>query len=592
MDVILLLINFTFSHFYNIKTGCLIENLGIIKFELINDTLTIEGELQGDFSHYSAKTFDSQRIFNDDYIRFVLSDGTNSYSYIFNPAGTRRDELVFIDDFYTSYQWDGTWNVTSNYSDSLWKFNVKIFNWYEKKFRVQVVIHQSKTNMDYCLSICKNPVYCYKKFKEISLKNIGYTWNWRIKPYFAIKKLRSAGTSYGVDALLYKASKIKIGVTLNPDYSELESDPEMIDLEDKPIYLPEKRDFFKDDLDFMKFYTRSIRKPLWGIKFVKRSPNPSFLTFLLRDSTGVFYFYDYLKYRLFGIYNSFSSMIYETGHTRSFSLSYNTQMNPFPTVSVGGGFNLYIKNKKTGVSYNFGFGRYNNVKGLNMVITATGRDSFYLPETELLFLSYINKTMISIWYKFPFNKYSISDIQISGVTHNWFDWDFGNKRYNKNTFSIDLGFKNNWDASLFIVDEWMDWKGILKFVGASIYKITSGWDVFSFSIEKGVIVNSEFINETASFGKSFKFLNFSLDFDNYTFNNKNEFLLRFKTELQFFKWILFRSYFQTNTFTTRRTLNILVDYSKTRLKLVSGLNKISTSDSTKYIYTVKMIVKL
>ncbi len=595
-SLILILISMvTFRSFYNVKTQQVV-NIGTVGFELQGDTLIFTGRIRGDFSHSSVKTYDSPRIFNDDYVRLIVSDGSNSYSFIFNPAGTKRDEIVYINSFYTSPQWDGNWDVISNFKDSMWIFKVKIYNWFLRKFRVQVIIHEVKGNRDLVLSVCKNPLYCYKNFRVIHFKKMETAWIWSLKPYFALKYQENEKvlTSLGADLTISRGAKLKLGVTLNPDYSELESDPEMIDLEGKPIYLPEKRDFFKDDIDYMNFYTRSISKPLWGIKVVRRSANPSFLSFIVRDSAGINYFYNYLNYRLTGVSASVSSMIYDSTRKRSYHFSFGTLVNAVQNTSVNAEIDLYRRGEKTGFSYDFGFGRYRNVQGFNAVLTLSGRDSLYAPETQLLFLNFIHKSMISLWYKWNLNFHGISSAQVSAVTHNWFDWNFANKRYNKNTFSVDVNFRNGWRSSFFVVDEWMDWQGILKFAGISTSKISSGWDVVSLDLIKGVIGDEGFFNTAVSFGKSLDLLNFSIELDHYYYGKgkKSKYIARLKGEMKLLKRILLRTFLQTNTFSSKKTLNFLVDYEWKRFKLLSAANFIEYSGNMRKIYTVKFVFEI
>ena len=58
---------------------------------------------------------------------------------------------------------------------------------------------------------------------------------------------------------------------LNPDFAQVEADPERINLSDRPERFPEKRPFFQEGAELFRtpgeiFYTRKIENPLVGIK--------------------------------------------------------------------------------------------------------------------------------------------------------------------------------------------------------------------------------------------------------------------------------------------------------------------------------------
>ena len=71
-------------------------------------------------------------------------------------------------------------------------------------------------------------------------------------------------------------SDLMLDVTLNPDYSQIEADPDRIELNERYTeMLPEKRPFFTEGTDIFAsnqslFYSRSITNPLAGLKLTGR----------------------------------------------------------------------------------------------------------------------------------------------------------------------------------------------------------------------------------------------------------------------------------------------------------------------------------
>jgi len=76
----------------------------------------------------------------------------------------------------------------------------------------------------------------------------------------------------GVDFKCSVTSNLMFDATLNPDYSQIEADPDRIELTERyASLLPEKRPFFTEGTDVFAshqslFYSRTIRNPLAGLK--------------------------------------------------------------------------------------------------------------------------------------------------------------------------------------------------------------------------------------------------------------------------------------------------------------------------------------
>ena len=95
-----------------------------------------------------------------------------------------------------------------------------------------------------------------------------------ILPYASYRALqgRADDGDAGID-LIYRPSANLIGnLTLFPDFSQLESDPTLINVnDDRELPLPERRPFFRDgaelfDLPLRLFYTRRVQEIDLGVK--------------------------------------------------------------------------------------------------------------------------------------------------------------------------------------------------------------------------------------------------------------------------------------------------------------------------------------
>ncbi|MCX6580704.1 MAG: DUF5916 domain-containing protein [Candidatus Aminicenantes bacterium] len=91
---------------------------------------------------------------------------------------------------------------------------------------------------------------------------------------------------YGVN------SNLTLDLTYNPDFSQIESDAGMIDINQRfAIEYPEKRPFFLEsntifDMPLILFYSRRIAAPQWGIKLTGRTEKSNFGFISTRDDSS------------------------------------------------------------------------------------------------------------------------------------------------------------------------------------------------------------------------------------------------------------------------------------------------------------------
>ncbi len=86
-------------------------------------------------------------------------------------------------------------------------------------------------------------------------------------------------TDAGIDASSAISTNLTLSATINPDYSQIESDPMNVDINQRdPQYLSEKRPFFTRGMDFFStgqfdlVYTRNIVNPVAGVKLSGKYP--------------------------------------------------------------------------------------------------------------------------------------------------------------------------------------------------------------------------------------------------------------------------------------------------------------------------------
>jgi hypothetical protein len=101
----------------------------------------------------------------------------------------------------------------------------------------------------------------------------------------------SAGGDAGLDVKWQPSPGLTVDATVNPDFSQIESDvPQIAANERFALFFPEKRPFFLEGVDVLDttidaVYTRSITQPDWGARVTGRYGSATY-TLLVADDSG------------------------------------------------------------------------------------------------------------------------------------------------------------------------------------------------------------------------------------------------------------------------------------------------------------------
>ncbi len=96
----------------------------------------------------------------------------------------------------------------------------------------------------------------------------------------------------GVDAKWTPNANTAIDATVNPDFSQVESDAAVIQTNQRfAIFLPEKRPFFLEGIDLLKtpiqaVYTRTITSPRWGARSTGKNTANAYTILVSQDRGG------------------------------------------------------------------------------------------------------------------------------------------------------------------------------------------------------------------------------------------------------------------------------------------------------------------
>jgi hypothetical protein len=220
----------------------------------------------------------------NDNITFLFDpflDNTNAFVFGMNPFGVTREALIANggnnprSDWNSA--WDNKWKGSSAIHEGYWSCEIAIpfstirFNsgskeWNFNSYRFDT---QSNTNSSWQRiprqQIIMTLAHMGKMTWEEPLQKQGS--NISIIPYASGSYARNTEdgeedaylSNAGLDAKVSITSSLNLDLTLNPDFSQVEVDEQVINLDRFEVFFPERRQFFIENMDlFGSFGTRRI----------------------------------------------------------------------------------------------------------------------------------------------------------------------------------------------------------------------------------------------------------------------------------------------------------------------------------------------
>ncbi len=199
----------------------------------------------------------------------TFNDNRNSFLFVVTPSGSRGDALLTDEGNWFNEDWNGVWDVAVQRNDSGW-FAEIIIPFSTLKF-------PDNTSQIWGLNIERNIRYKneqalwqgwsrnYSVFKISQggtldgLENIKGKQNIELKPFLTtgVQKQTNNGTDktlkIGGDVNISLTPTTKLNLTVNTDFSQVESDRVPINLTRFSVYMPEKRAFFIENKDLFEF---------------------------------------------------------------------------------------------------------------------------------------------------------------------------------------------------------------------------------------------------------------------------------------------------------------------------------------------------
>lgn len=222
------------------------------------------------------------------------NDNQTNYEFTVNAAGVKTDILQFDDGKKEDPSWDVVWDVETSIDHEGWTAELKIpfrvlrfTQKDEHDWGLQIVRRISRTQeRQYWVLIRKSESGWASKFGHlIGINNVPSATNLELLPYGvgsgrfvpvspAYPNGRELKSDVGVDLKYRPTGRITVDATINPDFGQVEADPAILNLSTFATFYPEKRPFFiegsqiirfstfGDDFGPGLFYSRRIGRPI------------------------------------------------------------------------------------------------------------------------------------------------------------------------------------------------------------------------------------------------------------------------------------------------------------------------------------------
>jgi len=222
----------------------------------------------------------------DDNIEVIIStfnDNRNGYLFVANPNGARADVLISNEGEGFNKSWNGVWDVATTVTDEGWFAEIQIpFSTLKFKKDEHLVwgINFERNIRHKREQVMWQGWYRIYELEKISqagkldgLQNIKSKKKVELRPYVSggVETLdeRKWDDRYkiGGDVNIDVTPALKLNLTVNTDFAQVESDRARINLTRFSLYYPEKRQFFLEAKDLFQmsmghrnqvFYSRTI----------------------------------------------------------------------------------------------------------------------------------------------------------------------------------------------------------------------------------------------------------------------------------------------------------------------------------------------
>jgi Domain of unknown function (DUF5916) len=213
----------------------------------------------------------------------TFSDRTNAFMFGTNPYGVQREGLVFnggLDNGFLNLYWDNKWKVATSIEDGAWYFEAAIpfstlrfkdgsDSWYFKMYRFDTQANETTLNVampqsQIVMAIGYSDKIVFEKTLQKTRANISfipYVSSRVAKDYEKVNPNDGFKAGIGFDAKVGISSGLNLDITVNPDFSNVEADRQIVNLTRFDVNLPEQRQFFLENSDLFTGFGSTLSNP-------------------------------------------------------------------------------------------------------------------------------------------------------------------------------------------------------------------------------------------------------------------------------------------------------------------------------------------
>ncbi len=234
---------------------------------------------EGLIAQKMKRDFDFDTEDNFEVVLDTYHDHRNGYLFVTNPNGARADALIIDNGARVNEDWDGVWDVAVSVTDAGWFAEIALpFStlkfpaadlqvWgvnFERNIRRkrEQVLWQGWSRDSELEQVSRAGTL-------IGLKGLGRVRLMELKPFasggieqprFEPQRTRS---KVGGDLNYLITPTLKLNVTVNTDFAQVESDREQVNLTRFSLFFPEKREFFLEGQNFFAFSMGRNLRPFY-----------------------------------------------------------------------------------------------------------------------------------------------------------------------------------------------------------------------------------------------------------------------------------------------------------------------------------------
>jgi hypothetical protein len=233
----------------------------------------LANRMQRDFSWGSEDNFEV--IFD------TFNDDRNGYLFVTNPNGAKADALVKDNGSTMNRDWDGVWDVKTQRTSAGWFAEIRIplttlrfgpapeegwgvnFERNIRRKREQLLWQGWSRDFNLERLSQAGSLTGLSGITSVNLAEFrphavgGREW------LHETDSSRSVG-DVGLDVNYLISSNLKLNVAVNPDFAQVESDREEVNLTRFSLFYPEKRHFFLEGQEFFDFTIGSDTRPFYS----------------------------------------------------------------------------------------------------------------------------------------------------------------------------------------------------------------------------------------------------------------------------------------------------------------------------------------